>query len=342
MSGQSYAWWEQESQSDALLRRVAEKAEVLGRLPTADELRNDPNLPSVTNIAVVYEGRSVENLLRRLAGLLYKRGTQPVDLTEDELKLPEAERRRVEAEYREFYQKRLAYVKEPGGIRKLRKEQEAEYQRSQLPAGTVINRIPIRTREQLRADRKEAAEREKEKRHQWNSSGFKGAAERRAEFRANQETVNNVIGSETERVIKAVSRKIADEVVYTAVKKLKEQLGDFPGQKQLAQYVSEHKGEGVPSWPVIVRVLGSDRSTWQAKLDAYGAGVPLAGAEVGTEAGSSPVKGAQEDSASKQGLREEPITLNLKVGIAPTLVNFQIDGRAYVLNLEFGAVEGAK
>lgn len=117
-----WSWWEQETRADKMLRQLAGKVKDLGRLPTADDLREDAAMPNLPNIATVM-GMNLEQAQAELASLLYKRGTQqtrPVELTSAELNKPETERREIEREYQEYYEKRIEEVLKPGGIRAIR------------------------------------------------------------------------------------------------------------------------------------------------------------------------------------------------------------------------------
>lgn len=341
MSGQRHDWWNEESRSDALLRQVAGKAEKLGRLPTKDEIQADPDLPSLANIAAIYEERSVEAMLKRLARLLYKRGISPVNLSLEELALPQAERERVEREYQEFYQVRIAKVKEPGGIKQIRKEQEAAWEAKRLPEGVVIRRIPLKTPEERRRERQALSE--KQKRGAWNSLGLESpeAAERRAAWAAGRKT-DETSDNDIEKVVTEVARKIADEVIITAVLQLKEHFGGFPSQGQVNRYNQEHANARVPSWPAITRVLGPDRSAWQAQIDARQAGAALgtnADEPKGASASAAQVAVSEAKGEGAQRQTMEPAKVLLKMNVPTLTMDVQMNGKVYQVQVEFGAVK---
>ena len=342
MSGQRHDWWNEESRSDALLRQVAGKAEKLGRLPTKDEIQADPDLLSLANIAAIYEERSVEVMLAKLARLLYKRGTKPVDLSAAELALSPTERAQKEREYLEFYRTRLAKVKEPGGIKQIRKEQEAAWEAKRLPEGAVIRRIPLKTPEERRRERQALSE--KQKRGAWNSLGLESpeAAERRAAWAAGRKT-DETSDKDIEKVVKEVVKKIADEVVIAAVLQLKEHFGGFPSQGQINRYNQEHTDAKVPSWPAIVRVLGPDRTAWQARIDARKADAMSDGASTSVAAvAPAPVAKANEAIAeveSEAAQRLEPTKLCLKMRLPTLTVDVRVNGRAYQVQVEFDTAQ---
>lgn len=125
MSGQRTDWWNEETIRDKLLRELAVKAKELGRLPTSKEISDDPKLPSPGQLVISAGASNLEELLREVATMLYKRGcaqTCPVELTPAELAKGSTERARLEREYRAYYKKQLRRVMEQGGVLKLRRE----------------------------------------------------------------------------------------------------------------------------------------------------------------------------------------------------------------------------
>lgn len=327
---------------------MASKAESLGRLPTKDDIRADPKLPSLAEIAVTYEDRSVEAMLAKLARLLYKRGIKPVDLSTAELALTPTERVQKEREYLEFYRARLAKVKEPGGIKQLQREQQRAWEEPKIPEGAVIRRIPTKTLEERRRERQALGS--KEARRAWNSAGLESveAAQRRVSWSlcskstetekqpAAQSLSPNADEDEIKKVVENVVKKIADDVVIAAVLQLKEQLGDFPSQRQVFQYKQQHPDAKMPSWPVLVRVLGPDRKTWQAQIDARKGDSVSAGAETGVPEVAPPAPEVVMPNSATKIQGAETTKVLMKVNMPVVTVDVQLNGKSYQVQVEFG------
>lgn len=278
MSERDFDWWNKESSSDALLRRLVCKAEELGRLPTKEEIERDASLPSLSEIAMTCEEHDVDASLSGIARLLYKHGTKPVDLTASEQSLPDAERKRLEQEHWNFYQTRLARLKRPGGLKKLRQELQADSQHINLSDNSKVVRIPIQSRRSLQRTLRRTSH---DVQHGWNSAGFNGGVERRKAYATQQPDPNSStpqpdltpdqIRKAVEQVAKA---KIADHIIYAAAIKLKEYYGVFPGPYQISQYRQEHPEDPIPSFAVFERLLGKDRQGWQEQIDKFNAQSP--------------------------------------------------------------------
>ncbi len=365
VSNSSYAWWKKEDYSEELLRKIACKAERLGRLPTEEEIQSDSSLPSLFTIATFYKGRSVASLLRTLAGLLYKRGTHPLDLTAEERALPDAERAKIEQEYWNFYQERIERIKQPGGVSRLRKEQREAQMKKDLPPGVVVKQIPISSRRKFS---EESAEEAEMRRRQWNDFGW-------GETSSNRKRV--------QKGVKRVSRKmVSDEAILKAIETAKAYFGDYPSQWQLTQYRKTHQDEHLPSWTAVVRLLGADRALWPEKIAAIMAAKSIAvfkvceaqtaellnaeGISENSDAADVETTGTivnhdesdmtadttednieqdlevdpQEDvEADSRGHNAAAVPIKLKINLKNLKLNFQMDGQDYELTIEFGASE---
>lgn len=283
MSERDFDWWNKESSSDALLRRLVCKAEELGRLPTKEEIERDGSLPSLSEIAMTCEEHDVDASLSGLAGLLYKRGTKPIDLTPSEQNLPDAERKRLEHEHWNFYQTRLARLKRPGGLKKLRQELQADSQHINLSDSSKVIHIPIQSRRSLQRALRRTSHGTQQS---WNSAGFNGGVERRKAYAAQQPDPNSstpqpdLTPDQIRKVVEQVAKaKIADHIIYAAAMKLKEHYGVFPGPYQISQYRQEHPEDPIPSYGVFERLLGKDRQTWQEQIDKFNAQSPASAPE---------------------------------------------------------------
>ncbi len=278
MSERDFDWWNKESSSDALLRRLVCKAEELGRLPTKEEIERDASLPSLSEIAMTCEEHDVDASLSGLASLLYKRGTQPIDLTPSEQNLPDAERKRLEHEHWNFYQTRLAHLKRPGGLKKLRQELQADSQHINLSDDSKVVCIPIQSRRSLQRTLRRTSH---DVQHGWNSAGFNGGVERRKAYATQQPDPNSstlqpdLTPDQIRKVVEQVAKaKIADHIIYAAAMRLKEHYGAFPGPYQITQYRQAHPEDPIPSFAVFERLLGKDRQGWQEQIDKFNAQSP--------------------------------------------------------------------
>lgn len=292
MSERDFGWWNQETRNDALLRRLICKAEEFGRLPTKEDIKHDASLPSLSEIAMTCDERNVDATLKGIATLLYKRGTKPVDLTPSEQNLPDAERKRLEHEYWNFYQTRLARLKRPGGIKELRQELLANSREPNLPDGDKVVRIPIQSRKSLQRTRRQTSH---DTRQEWNSAGFNRVAKRRKAHAARQPEPNSptpqpdLTPDQLRKVVEQVAKeKIADHIIYAAAIKLKDYYGVFPGPHQILQYRQAHPEDPVPSHGVFERLLGKDRQSWQEQIDEFYAQNPASTPKESPIAPSSP------------------------------------------------------
>lgn len=280
MSDQQSWWWEQETQADKMLRELASKAKALGRLPTAEDLRADATMPSLPSIAMT-TGMNLEQVREELASLLYRRGrqqTSPVELTLTELAKPEPERAKIEREYQEYYEERLAKVLRPNGIRELKAERarpKPKYDESK------VVKIPIRPRKELWAEINAA-----ERRRRWNSEGMAEAAAKRTtpdvavektETDSRKAAPIVALGKTgvdfqkadkvAERVVEKMARCTSKEQALEALVKVYQEYGKVT-QRTVVAYAAEHKGSGVPAYMTVKKYLG-ETATWTRQVEEY-------------------------------------------------------------------------
>lgn len=277
MSGQRTDWWNEETRRDKILRELAIKAKELGRLPTSQEISDDPKLPRPGQLVIDAGVHNLDELLGEVATMLYKRGraqTCPVELTAEELAKDSAERAKIEQNYQAHYERQLQRVMERDGVMKLRKE--IAKQRFEREDATRVVQIPIMSQRELReriggtscwhrrekSSRNESAPSNVAMRNRTRSSESKYLAAKKV-----QGEVATKLQKAQEEVNEVAIRCTSKEQALEALVNVYHQFGRVT-QRAVVMYAREHKNSGTPAVVTAQKLLGASE-TWTQQVEEY-------------------------------------------------------------------------
>ncbi len=111
-------WWTQETKKEQLMKQLIEYAVILERLPTAQEMNENPHVKSAYEYSVEFGSFGVA--LRIAAGLLYDNAKvrSPRELTSTQEFLSTDQQELLLKQQYLKYQRRLAELRKPGALRK--------------------------------------------------------------------------------------------------------------------------------------------------------------------------------------------------------------------------------
>lgn len=246
-------WWNQETEEEKILKALIVKAGELGRLPTVQEISDDPRVPRLYEISRVFG--SIERAFERVAGLLFGSSlrTYPTELIGKQKLLSAAERAELEASLRTKFLSELVELQKPGELRK----RLQSYTPKPVEKVTII---PARQRVRL-------------------SEFIKHKQAQQIATAAVAQTVQAVIKTIEEDTKMPREPQFTREDALETLRQARDFYGAVPTQAQIQEFALSHPGH--PKRLTIVRLLGSSRE-WGDLLTSSSEDTPV-GANAASE-----------------------------------------------------------